>query len=290
MIKSPLLAHTIKDIEKIEYDILCSPKLDGIRCLIIDNTPVSRTFKPIKNTFVRETLESLLSGYSGLDGELISGDNFNVTQGDIMRTDGMPEFVYHVFDYVESDTSVPFVDRYKQLSELPIYDNPHIKLVQHSIVCSSEELLIQEEIALENNFEGVMVRSLDGVYKCGRSTIKQGTLGKLKRFTDAEAIVIGFTEQEHNGNKATKDAFGRTKRSSHKENKTGLNTLGALTVEFEDNTFNIGTGFDDVTRQTIWDERELIIGQLVKFKYQAAGRKNAPRFPSFVGFRNKEDI
>ena len=290
VITKPLLAFTVKNFSKISYDIATSFKIDGIRSLFIGNSLVSRTFKKIPNNFIRTTLEDLLDGYSGLDGEILAGESFNISQGNIMRVDGEPEFTYNVFDYVDSDLSTPFIERYNMLKSLPIFDNKYIKLVEHTIVHNEEELLIQEQMALDNGFEGLMLRGLDGKYKCGRSTENDKILGKLKHFTDAEAIVIGYTEKEHNGNEATKDVFGRTHRTSHQENKTGLNTLGALIVEYEGNTFNIGTGYDDATRQAIWDEGEANIGRMVKFTYQSAGRKIAPRFPVWVGFRDEDDI
>ena len=284
---SPLLAHTIKDMDALKYPLLCSKKIDGLRALTVNGKLVSRTFKPIRNHHISSTLESILP--DGLDGELISG-NFNESQSAIMRADGKPQFKYHVFDYMESDPSVPFADRYKQLQSLDIFDNDYVELVPHYNVCNKADLLSYEEVFLKDGMEGVMCRDLDGIYKFGRSTEKQGILGKLKRFTDAEAVVIGFEEKMHNGNEATVNVFGRTERSSHKDNKTPLDTLGALVVEFEGNQFKIGTGMDDDTRKDIWKNRDSAIGRLVKFKYQDAGMKNLPRFPVYIGWRDEDDM
>lgn len=63
-----------------------------------------------------------------------------------------------------------------------------------------------------------MVRSLAGKYKQGRSTEKEGILGKLKRFVDAEFEVVSYTERMHNGNAPTKDALGI--RNAHHTKRT----------------------------------------------------------------------
>jgi DNA ligase-1 len=136
-------------------------------------------------------------------------------------------------------------------------------------------------------YEGVMGRSLHGTYKQGRSTLREGFLWKLKRFTDGEAKIVGFDEQLHNANEATKDELGRTKRSSHKANKIGKDTLGALKVVdcATGIDFDIGTGFDDNERAAIWADRAGWLGKTVKYKSLAIGVKERPRHPVYLGLR-----
>ncbi len=113
---------------------------------------------------------------------------------------------------------------------------------------------------------------------------------KLKRFVDADFEVIGYEERKHNGNEATKDELGRTKRSSHKENKVGLGDLGALVLQGDGFTFSVGTGFDDATRKALWEIRDKgLVGRLAKIKYFPIGVKEAPRFPVFIGWRAEID-
>ena len=61
MITKPLLAATLKEVNDLDFAnnnyYLCTPKLDGIRALMINGKLVSRTFKSIRNTFIREALE-----------------------------------------------------------------------------------------------------------------------------------------------------------------------------------------------------------------------------------------
>ena len=82
---------------------------------------------------------------------------------------------------------------------------------------------------------------------------KKGLL-KVKRFEDGEAGILAVEEQMHNGNEATTNELGRTQRSSHKENKVPMGTLGALVCKDVETgiQFNIGTGFTDEVRQQLW--------------------------------------
>ena len=159
-------------------------------------------------------------------------------------------------------------------------------------IYNKEELMDFESECLKEGFEGVMLREPMGKYKCGRSTMKEQILLKLKRFYDAEARVLGFEERLHNENSKEKDEFGLSKRSSKKVGMKPANTLGALLVEDIGTgaKFGVGSGFDDTLRKQIWDSRESILGKIVKYKYQTVGVKNVPRFPVFLGFRNKLDM
>jgi len=285
----PLLAHTIEDTSKINYPVMVSVKLDGIRCIVIDGVAYSRSLKPIRNTYVQACIGK--PEYNGLDGELIVGDPFAKdcylkTNSGVMSADGEPDFKFYIFDRIDME-SLPFAER---LNSLP-YQFYHTMIVGHVKVYDEAGLLEIEEEMLSNGAEGIMVRSLDGKYKQGRSTMKEGILGKVKRFQDAEYKIIGFEERMFNGNEATINALGYTERSSHQENKVGKGDLGALVLELSEGvSFNCGTGFDDAQRKEIWDHKEKYLGQYAMIKSFAIGVKDLPRFPVFKGIRSKEDM
>lgn len=296
----PLLAETCSMPAALPFPMRASRKLDGIRCLIItgpDGQPlaVSRNLKPIPNLSIRATLAKHAE-LIGMDGELLTYtdgkmDAFNVVSSKVMSQDGAPEFIFHVFDKYDEDLG--FEDRdslvYDILGDHLAGDAP-VERVEQVMVNNVAELDAFETLALTEGFEGVMVRKLDGRYKNGRSTEREAILLKIKRFADAEARVIGSEELMHNGNEAKVNALGKTERSSHKANLTGRNMLGALIVEADGHQFKIGTGFDERTRKDLWTKREKLIGQLVKFKHQPSGAKEAPRFPVFIGFRSPADL
>ena len=284
----PLLSATIEDTSKLTYSCLISTKLDGIRCVVIDGVACSRNLKPIRNKHVQACIGK--PEYNGLDGELIVGDIFatdcyRVTNSGVMAAEGEPDFLFYVFDRFDMPEST-FHERLGLIPKLPF-----VEPVPHWRVDNEDQLLEIEANLLARGAEGVMVRSAGGIYKHGRSTLKDGILGKLKRFSDAEFKVVGFEERRTNGNIATINSLGYTERSSHKENKFGRGDLGALICETADGQiFNCGTGFDDATRAEIWQNRDAYLGKLVKVKSFLIGVKTLPRFPVFVGWRDEIDI
>ncbi len=200
MITKPMLAGTLKDIADVKYPVLVTPKLDGIRCLKIDGKVVSRNFKAIPNNHVRSWIEKNFP--DGVDGELIvEGGTFQATTSAVMRESGEPNVVYYVFDYVRNGIDTSYNERMNNLASY-LRDIPKTicKLLMPTLVQNEKDLLEFERACLAEGYEGVMLRSPDGPYKCGRSTVREGYLLKLKRFSDAEATIVGFEELMHNAN------------------------------------------------------------------------------------------
>jgi DNA ligase 1 len=308
-ITRPMLAdnESVLDFSLVKYPVLASPKLDGIRALMVDGRLLSRSFKPIPNDYIRKTLEKVLP--NGIDGELLIGDvapgkTFAEYTDGIMRKDGEPLFTFHAFDLVRS-LETPFSVRY---ADLLSWSNsagtkctqgalPVVEIVPHIEIQTSEELEAFEQVVLGAGYEGAMIRDPDGPYKCGRATFKQGWLLKVKRFLDAEARVIGVEEQMHNENAAYVDEVGRTKRSSAKAGKVPAGRLGKLVCvgingRFEGVEFRLGNGpgLDYETRDRLWKARKSLPGKIVKYKYQASGADEAPRILQFLGFRDECDL
>lgn len=303
-IQRPLLAADIKDaanLEKLRYPLYASYKIDGIRCLTLDSGfVVSRSFKPIPNAFANRLLQQVPLY---LDGELIALDtngkakNFNDTSGEIMSRGGQPMLQYIVFDSFEHPehdfqtrswhASVE-VERYNA----SVVGSPlTVTYLHHFIVTCGEDVIERFNHAVELGYEGIMLRDPAGIYKSGRSTLKQQILLKYKGLenSDAEGTVIGFEELYRNQNEQERDAFGLAKRSSHKANKIAAGILGSLVLQTRWGVLCLGTGFTLEQREEIWKNREQYYGKLVTFTYQGSGMKDLPRFPAFKGFRHHED-
>lgn len=286
----PMLAVEA-DLSKIKYPVYAQPKLDGIRVVIKDSVVYSRSLKPIRNKYVQSLFGK--DEYEGFDGELIVGeatapDVFQKTSSGVMRTEGEPDVKLFVFDLWNTPNS--FCDRLEKLCWAMMFEWDSVRLVSGEDIGSEKELMLYYNKLVEDGYEGIMVRSPTQPYKFGRSTVNSQHLLKLKPFVDAEAKVIGFTERMHNANEAKTNELGRIKRSSNKENLIPTDTLGALQLDLDGVLFECGTGFSDGQRQDIWDNRDVYIGQLAKIKYQTIGVKDKPRFPSFLGWRDTDDL
>jgi DNA ligase 1 len=304
IIVKPMLAASMENskgepmsFKDLKYPLGASIKLDGIRCERIDGKTLSRSFKPIPNLYIQAQMAGLPDG---LDGELVTYNpdgtvkQFNEVQGDVMREDGEPNFRFEIFDYVRWSLSETYTNRIKDLKNASSVFPAFCTLVLPTIINNEAELLKYEEEALADGHEGIMIRRLDGPYKCGRSTFKSQDLIKIKRFVDSEAEIIGFEERMSNQNEATVDELGHTKRSSHMANMVPAGTLGKFLARdiHSGDMIKVGTGkgLNDLLRQEIWDNQDKYVGKLFKYRYQEVGMKDLPRIPSFQGFRDRRDM
>jgi DNA ligase-1 len=292
-ITKPMKACDV-ELSKLVFPLYLSFKRDGIRGLKVDDKFLSRTFKPIPNKYIRNFIEQNLP--NEIDGELLCGATFNDTQSAVMTIEGEPNFTYHLFDYVKYDCNTVFNNRYVDLlvmhSKLPEIVKNRVFVVRQYLVNNLEEVLVLEKEAIEQGFEGIVLRSITGIYKKGRSTVKEGYLLRYKRFYDAEAEIVGFIELMHNANEAEKDAFGRTKRSTKKAGLVPAGILGEFRLKDTQTgaIFGCGTGLLEDQRKRIWANQSDYMGKIVTYTYQQAGKKYLPRFPVFKGFRHKDDL
>ena len=288
-IKAPMLAGNY-DPEKAKFPYIATPKIDGIRFVMVDGVALSRKFKPIRNEYIQKILSECLP--DGIDGELTSGDTFQSSTSSIMTIKGEPEFKVWIFDYVnpEDSTINPYYLRMLELSDLKIKGNFQYEKLIGTNVKNESELVEIDRIYLENGYEGTMLRNPHGTYKFGRSTVNEGILLKVKHFVDDEAPLIDIIEKYSNQNEAEVDELGYTKRSSSIAGMVPMNTTGALVVNKDGAKLKIGSGLDDQTRKEIWENKEKYLNKMVKYKYFPQGVKDLPRHPVFIGFRDPDDM
>lgn len=297
----PLLAQTvtIEQLDNLKYPIMIQPKLDGIRCCLLEGRALSRTLKPIPNHYIRNCLRETYNRLSNylLDGELVLKDKtktFQEIQSAIMTQTGTPDFEFIVFDGASENKDLKRDYTFRQPK---FTGNPAIKKIYEVPCYCKDDILAMHQHNMTLGYEGSIIRGMFGSYKFGRSTLKEQYLLKLKDFEDAEAVVIGFEEKLINDNDPELDKRGYTKRSSSKSGMISGNTLGALIVkgingQFEGVIFNVGSGFTHEQRSNFWNNRNELIpktiyGKTLTYKYQRIGSKDKPREPIFKGFRNE---
>lgn len=267
---------------------LISPKLDGVRALVVNGVVTSRTGKPIPNPYV----QGLFSHLEGFDGELIVGpanhlNAMQATTSGVMSHSGQPDVTYHVFDVW--NLSRPFSVRSPYFNQSP---GARLNFLEHQVVQTYEEMLKLEEEFLSAGFEGAILRHPDRPYKNGRSTLAEAGMVKVKRFLDGEAVILAATPLEVNDNAPKLDELGFTKRSFAQSGKRAIETLGAFVVKDlgTDVVFSVGSGFTEAQRLDFWRNAESLIGKVIKYKSFTVGVKDKPRFPIFLGFRHKDDL
>lgn len=283
----------------LHNDFLLSPKYDGIRCIIRDSFPMSRTLKVLPNKHIQQAIGDY--SLEGFDSEICVGlpyakDVYNVTNSGVMSRGGEPDFKMYVFDLVTDDLRTPYIERLEMLTERVNYLDAefkrHVELVPQLPVESEEHMYKLEEEFLELGYEGCIIRRASAPYKLNRSTLKEGYMLKLKRMETGEARVIGMECLYSNQNEATTDELGHTKRSSHKAGMVAQNTLGKLNcVDLETGIeFDLGSGFTAAQRKEIWDNQDQYLGRICSYNHFPIGVKTKPRIPVWKGWRDPIDL
>lgn len=306
----PMLAGKFPGDDKLRFPLFVQPKLDGIRCVIVDGKALTRTLKPVPNAEIQAILG--WPDLNGLDGELIVGDPtapdcYRQTCSFVMSEDKRDApWSFYVFDRWDQPDS-RFSVRYETLkalaSRLRGEGRGELVIVPSTTAQTLDDMRSIEQGFVESGHEGVILRGPESLYKFGRGNATNMDLLKVKRFTDSEALVLDCYEERHNANEVTTNALGRTERSSHQANKIGKGTLGGLEVQllndhagFKAGTmFRIGTGFDAQERAEIWkmfktDPDRCPVGWIAKFKHFEVGAKDKPRHPVFLGWRDERDM
>lgn len=320
----PMLAPSDSPMKNLEYfqklqlPLFASPKYDGIRCVtkmrqdVIANSELEMVGSgPFVEKCLSRTLlalpsaqvQRLFSPFQDLDGEIIVGnpsdfDVYNRTQSHVMSDDKPADDIrFLVFDCADEEVQhVPFETRLDYARDQvayfkKIYPNSRVEMVEQTLCRTIDDILDYEAWALAEGYEGIMLKSPGAIYKHGRGTFKEGYIYKLKREQDDEGVITGFVEQETNLNEATEDACGLTKRSDKAEFKIGANTLGRFVVDFGGLSIAVAPGSATHSqRKSIWDNQQQYLGRVITFRHFSHGAKDLPRFPRFIGFKDKMNL
>jgi DNA ligase-1 len=285
-----MLAHDgAKHPKKITGECFIEYKYDGVRVIAIvqngDATLYSRNGKLLENfPHINEALSK--SEFEGLvfDGEVMSED-FQTLMKQVHRKEGAQteDSYLAVFDMLTLEEfnaggtdMTAFERRERLISFQPMFD-ARLQLVQAINLDLDTEtgqasFKAMNKQALEEGYEGLMIKPIDQGYKCKRSHAWL----KIKPFIEVTLSVVALEEG------------------------TGKNEglLGALVVEGEDDGkffhLNVGSGLTDENREQIWANQDAVIGQLVEIRADAATQSQdaedtwSLRFPRFKTFRGFE--
>jgi DNA ligase-1 len=297
--KAPSTTVTDEYLQAMEYPVAVSPKIDGVRAMGFPNGLRSKTLKPFPNFHIQGLFQG--SHVNGLDGELVVGtpnaeDVLRQTMSGVMKYVGQPDVTYYVFDMWDVP-SVAFASRHLMaqgvIKALPKNLQGRILLLPHVMVNSYLELLAYEAVQLKAGYEGIMIRHIGAPYKYGRATLKEGSILKLKRFVDSEAVVLDVSEGQINDNELVRGADGEVNRSTKKSGMRPSRMVGTLHCKDlkTGQLIDVGPGkLTHMERITMFAVRSNIVGKVITYRYFAGGVKDLPRFPLFHGFRGAADI
>ena len=269
-------------------------KLDGVRVLTVvypdgrvdqfsRNGKELLNFGHIKDQF--SAVASNLTEPTVFDGEVMSS-SFQDLMKQVHRKENVTagDAVLHLFDIIPLDKfqegkfAVKQRERTEWLKQW--YDEnvdllPNVTVLDHAVVdLDTDEgqklFSMYNKSAVENGYEGIMIKELDATYECKRSTAWL----KLKPFIEVSLEVINVEE-----------GTGRN-----------VGRLGALVCTGVDDgkhiKVNVGSGFSDSNRDSFWAshvEDDNIVGQIVEVRADAVTQNQdgsySLRFPRFLRFR-----
>lgn len=273
-------------------------KLDGVRVLAVvhgntcvlhsRNGKILQNFPQIEDAIVehRSLFRShpLGKGRFVLDGEIV-GDSFQNLMKQAHRKSNVEtaDMTFHVFDYIPLDDfqrghwNAQQRKRIDVLREVAnqLEDNIPIKIVPGVTVDLDTEgghrtLERFSKEAIDQGFEGIMIKELEAPYQCKRSSAWL----KWKPTITVDLNIVALEE-----------GTGRNK-----------NRLGALVCKGVDDDrtieVNVGSGFTDKNREEYWAARDQLIGHLVEIQADVVTQNQdgtySLRFPRFVRFRDFE--
>ncbi|GFO25016.1 DNA ligase [Plakobranchus ocellatus] len=252
---SLLLAHKYEEKTTDPRGWWISEKLDGVRAFWNGRCFYSR----LGNAFYApEWFTKDLPKDIHLDGELFGGRGQFQSTVSIVKTAESPKWKdikYHVFDAPHMGKEV-FEKRMNTIKEYFEENEPEYAVFVEQTKCKSKEHLEAKLTKVLNiGGEGLMIRQPKSIYEGTRSR----TLLKIKKFYDAEAIVI-----------------------AHERGKgVNQNRCGALRCRMAcGKEFSVGSGMTDKNRNN-----PPKIGSIITYKFQELSKSGTPRFPTFVGVR-----
>lgn len=298
------------DPAKLRFPVLAQPKIDGVRAWNPAGTLLGRSMKQHANRHVRQLFSQPL--YQGFDGEMVVGTDTECNSDICRRTtsalnshEGQPQITWWLFDYlVPGVIDQPYWRRIQLLEK-------HIEQLHDEFVGGNLRVVptyhIHNMRLLENldddflnaGYEGTIIRDPEGGFKQGRSTVREGGLLRIKRFIDAEAVVLEVIEGQTNGNEQQLDERGLAFRSTHAANMQPNGLLGTMRCRMAGASGSFALG-QEITvsagamthaeRKHYFENPAELVGQTIKFKFFPKGVKDKPRFPTFLSIRANSDM
>ena len=275
-IVKPMLCKVYDPNDKKSQNInwLASRKLDGLRCFIYmkdgelhtssrggSNYDVAASYI-LTDAFIKQ----LLTDNPGmiLDGELYHhGWNLQKISG-LGRLETPHEdhkrLQFYCYDFVDENKT--FNERVEFLRSLNVAWNSLLVLVEHVEVTNNQEIDDLHDKWVSEGYEGLVLRDPNQVYKSGG---RDRRMQKVKKFTDGEFKVIGYTE----GLRPEDFVF---------------RCLTADNKEFEAKP--IGTREE---KDWYLSHMEELIGQMATVKYFNLTPDGIPNLPVLMAFVNKKD-
>jgi DNA ligase-1 len=287
-----MLAHDGANHEKkITGKKLLEPKLDGVRAITVVDYESKTVTMYTRNGKVLENfahITSYLEGYIEeigrsmvFDGEVVS-HSFQDLMKQVHRKSNVQAqdarlCLFDAVPLVEFKAGKSVMGQRRRSNLLKNWANifadsgcveiiPQIEVNLDEFLGEIEYKDYNKKMVAEG-FEGIMIKDPDAKYECKRSA----SWLKQKPFIEVSLSIT-----------AVEEGTGRN-----------VGRLGALVCEGVDDgktiCVNVGSGFSDGDRDSYWQERDTVVGQVVEVRADAVTQNQdgtySLRFPRFLRFR-----
>lgn len=312
---SPILAPNQEpDLDAIQYPVLASFKLDGIRCIFHKGQILSRSLKQIQNKQLREKFEPIRA-YSEkfqciIDGEIYSPNltfqeitsfvmTEDLTESKTVKKNGtaltIPDHLnFYCFDIILNDKAQ---ESYSNRVDNYVGVATELHPLNCFVLCSQAVLGSRKAVedyfgdATEQGYEGLILRAPQGQYKFGRGTLKEGIIYKVKPFVtfDGQITDVVQSTEVREGAEKKINELGRSVTSKKKDDRVLIEKASAFWVLYEGKPLKVVLAMTDPEKEEVWKNRESYIGKFVEYKGMLVGSKDLPRHPIFLRFRKDKD-
>jgi DNA ligase-1 len=270
---TPMLAHKYNDYKaKIQFPVLASTKIDGLRYIAREDGGWTRNGKPyVSVPHIQRILTPVFDKHPDwiIDGEIYSEDvPFEEIVSLVKK--GKPEAQdlaesekkckLYIFDGVIDDVNSPFEVRFKTIKDeiaKLVGKDSHLKFVENVTVKTHDELMTLHDEYVKQGWEGIMIRKVGSVYENKRSK----NLLKYKSFLDKEFKILDIVE-----------GIG---------SRAGM--AGKLVIEIgKGETCEAGIKGGEDFYKSLLKNRSKLIGKKATVRYQGVTDKGSLRFPVAV--------
>lgn len=273
----PMLAEPY-DAKRVTFPCYAQPKMNGVRCFslrhIDDHTMWSRERREYSAISEIKDGVTKFFGKRSPDGEIYNPDfTFQeIVSAVKKRSDNTPLLKMWVYDLAIPD--LHFVDRHNIISSI-FADANNAGIVKYFyevptvLVHSLEEVQKLHDYWVQQGFEGLIIRTLDGIYEFNERTF---SLMKYKLFIDTEFEIIGFTTEVWHD--TLKDTF---------------RNLVIWKCKTENgNEFDVRPAGSFILREKALKSANKQIGKKYTVKFQNYSDEGTPIFPIGVAVRDYE--
>ena len=198
---------------------------------------------------------------------------------------------FYCFEYLDKNVEIKKFKIRQDLLINTTYHLPHLIVVKQKPVYNKEEVKEEFSKALDEGFEGLILRSHNSPYKYSRSTLKEGYILKVKPYETFDAEIVDIKQATIVIPDAEKgiNELGYSTTSRKKDDRILIEKACGFIVKYNGHQLTVPLAMTDEQKKEVWKNKESYIGKMIEYKGMNIGSVDVPRHPVMVRFREDRD-